>query len=229
MSTSKISLYLPDRSKVDLFPNSSIHYKEDLKYHKRNVVLSGTANFKVYKDKHRQFSVVCNNVETIALGTEFLIRSNNHKIVVVSLIEGKILVHNKTLKKKRDYYLLPGNSIAYNDFNMQFKLFNKLFNAKDDLATSINPVNLNISASVNRNKVSSNEVQFLNNSLSSVLNNLARRYNVKILYSTNKIDKINFSGTIKQSNSIHEVLNDIAIMNDLKLEVDTLEKVYKLY
>ncbi|ANI89899.1 hypothetical protein A9P82_11750 [Arachidicoccus ginsenosidimutans] len=199
---------LPDSSRVQLFAGGKISYKENFDIEKRDIFLVGTAVFKVAKDAKRPFTVFCNEVATTALGTEFKVNSNGNKISV-KLIEGKILVRSTQADSSTShkiYYMLPGKTILFDRTKNTFE---------EDVALNNKPR----AVSVEKYK------QFDDRSLAEVLNYLAEKYRVKIIYPENSIAQVRFVGTLYDKESVESILENISLMNGMKLSVDSTSAV----
>ncbi|GAB3658966.1 FecR family protein [Echinicola sediminis] len=108
----KSSISLSDGSIVKLNSGSKIRYVKDFTAGKREVFLEGEAFFDVAKDANRPFTVHTGKTSTTALGTSFNIRSYEGEAREVSLLTGKVVVIDSTLKKK--VFLLSGQGVEVN-------------------------------------------------------------------------------------------------------------------
>lgn len=113
---------LPDGSRILLNSYSSLEVAKTFNNNKREVLLNGSAFFRVYKDHSKPFIVTTGNIKTTALGTAFYIYNLNRVDFSVSLVEGKVKVEGD-----QNYLeLLPGEKAFYNSGNAIFKdAFNK--------------------------------------------------------------------------------------------------------
>ncbi len=100
---------LPDGSLVQLNSNSSVEISKDFNHSKREVMLTGSAFFKVFKDHSKPFTVSAGNIKTTALGTAFYIYNLRPQSISVSLLEGKVKVEGN----KNYVELLPGEKAVY--------------------------------------------------------------------------------------------------------------------
>ncbi len=144
-STSEQLLTLPDNSIITLAAGSEIRYASDYNQSRRDIFLTGKAEFSVAKDKEKQFTVYCGKVATTALGTRFSVDGNASTISVV-LYEGKVVV-----KKLRDEamanYLQPGDKIRY---NIKKDMFEEIRDSK--LASNTSRGSSSQSSPVEKNK-----------------------------------------------------------------------------
>lgn len=232
------SFILPDGSEVVLSAGSIIKYLRDFKGATRDMYLSGEAVFKVHKDPARPFTVYCGEVATTAIGTVFRVEEqNNRSKVAVTLLEGKILVRStdSNTTNSKTYYLLPGHQIAYSRVEKQFSLIEngqKTENAiadaspkklSSDIIQIETPVSQSESSAAHLSITQSKQaIQFNDVGLAEVLDLLAEKRGVQIVYPTNKVANIKFIGTVNDKTPIEKVLSDIAVMNDLKFSKDSL-------
>lgn len=205
---------LQDGSIVELAMNSELSYFEPFEKDKRSLYLIGQATFTVTKDKTKPFSVYSDEISTTALGTKFSVTAfAKASIISVKLIEGQVVVKQTENSKKiagKDFYLVSGDEFRYNRKTMFAKVYK--------------PLNLNEVISHDPNKEekieSSNWYMFNNQSLEQVFEQLSAIYNVKIDYSTSEINSMNFIGKIDKTDSIENILKDIAILNNLSVKKD---------
>ena len=96
-SEKPITLELPDKSIVELAPNSRIGYPNNFdSTSSRDVYLSGEAFFKVTKNPARPFRVFANEIVTKVLGTSFIVRSfEKDTVIQVTVKTGKVGVYSQ--------------------------------------------------------------------------------------------------------------------------------------
>lgn len=100
----KISIYLPDSSKVTLNSESFLEYPQTFD-NERMIVLKGEAFFDVKEDPTRPFIVRTGNLTTTALGTSFNVKAYpEEQNISVSLASGKVI----TETVNRSIELTPG-------------------------------------------------------------------------------------------------------------------------
>lgn len=222
---------LPDGSIVTLSPHSEIKYAAAFEPGKRDVYLEGEAVFEVAKDAKRPFTVYCREVATTALGTKFKVSALKDNVhVSVLLIEGKIVVKSTAIAYTGDkYYLLPGNEIQYDRNHNRFTLNNEEEQTQSSQQLVIaNPSEEDIAVADEHIQVNTEKkvVRFNDVGMAKVLDILAYKYNVKIAYPPDVINKIRFVGTIRQNDPIEKILSDITQMNNLQLVHDTAQRQY---
>ncbi len=88
-----IKVDLPDGSEVWLRPNSEITYPKEFDQLKREIHLSGHAYFKTQADSLWPFVVRANGFSTIALGTEFIMKTMPERATIeTALVSGRVLI-----------------------------------------------------------------------------------------------------------------------------------------
>ena len=228
--SNSLTYKLPDGSIVTLSPHSEIKYAAAFEPGKRDIYLEGEAVFEVAKDAKRPFTVYCREVATTALGTKFKVsalRDNVH--VSVLLLEGKIVVKSTAVAYTGDkYYLLPGNEIQYDRNNNRFTLNKEEEPAQSSQQLVVAHPSEDVTAADEHIQVNTEKkvVRFNDVGMAKVLDILAYKYNVKIAYPPDLINKIRFVGTIRQNDPIEKILSDITQMNNLQLIHDTAQRQY---
>ncbi len=113
----RMSVTLPDSTKVWLNRYASISYPATFADNSRKVSINGEAYFEVTKDKARPFTVEGKWLSVTVLGTKFNFNSSNHNENTVSLLEGSVEV---TANKSDDGIVLsPGQKVEFNPNNGQ--------------------------------------------------------------------------------------------------------------
>ncbi|QEC45091.1 FecR family protein [Pseudobacter ginsenosidimutans] len=225
---------LPDHSIITLSAGSEIRYASDYNVSNRHIYLTGKAEFSVAKDKEKQFTVFCGKVATTALGTRFSV-DGNAKTISVVLYEGKVVV-----KKVKDEtianYLLPGDQIS---FNIRKEIFEKFRNEGLAAAKSSPKTEMEKGTTVNTRPAdakasqietgpdeNSGHINFQNQNLKKVLDQLAERYNVEIDYPTEISSSINIFISVDTTQTIDKILRNIAAINNLEVKKIADKKFY---
>ena len=114
----KLSITLPDGSKVKLNANSTLKFRNNFTQN-RETFLVGEAFFEVAENPQKPFTVNTKEIVTTALGTSFNIRNfDSEDNVTVMLATGKVVVEN--LKDSSQTHLLnPTEQLYYNITNKQ--------------------------------------------------------------------------------------------------------------
>lgn len=89
----KLTVYLPDGSKVKLNSESRISYPKPFDKNERIVLLNGEAFFEVISDVNRPFRVISGAIETRVLGTSFNVSAYpSDDRIEVAVVTGKVSV-----------------------------------------------------------------------------------------------------------------------------------------
>lgn len=206
-SAEAMDLLLDDSTAVTLFPASALHYTAAFPGAVRNVYLEGTALFNVQADAAKPFTVFNNGIATTVLGTTFKVATaaGDHKTRIY-LYKGKVVVSAAdTLQAKlhQDYYLQPGDVFSYDHSNGIAALVNS------------RPPASHPSTDHSNNTTVSNWYMFENQELPQVLDQLSAIYNVPVHYNPADLKGLNFIGKIDRTDSLENVLKDIALLNNL--------------
>jgi transmembrane sensor len=207
-STNK-TITLIDGSVVTLTPNAAITYYEPFPNNRRDISLTGTALFKVAKDKFKPFTVYSSGITTTALGTMFWIYADNKNKVGVKLLEGKVVIKATPDAgvKMDDVYLIPGQ---------QINIDKSKHNVFVDAARTDNN-NHKPNVLVKRN-VQSADLVFEKESLINLFEKLDQKFSVHISYDESEIKDLYFTGKFLYSDSLHNILSLICTINDLKFD-----------
>jgi transmembrane sensor len=215
------TLTLEDGSVILLSPKSTVRFHEPFVNNKRDIDLSGQADFKVAKDKQRPFTVVSREISTTALGTEFRVTAyQKENSITVKLYEGKVVVKSVdgvVKKMDKEVYLLPGEQLVYNmrTHSGSVSSFEKAAGHKAEKPESAE----NITAGENPSVSSDNTpwYMFNNQALPVVFEQLKEMYQVDIAYTKSDLRKMYFIGKFHKTDSVETILQQIGILNKLKV------------
>lgn len=192
----KQTIKLSDGSIIVLNASSRLRYPQKFTNHKRPVYLDeGEALFTVAKDKKSPFTVYTAKFATTALGTAFNIRSyQKENKVSISLIHGKIAVHDMLATKKTEAtkILLPHQQLVADLHSITSTSFG------DETA---------VTGWVN------GALSFKDASMAEVFNGIENRFGVSII---NKSKHANWSYTgIFKTENLKEVLETICLTENI--------------
>jgi ferric-dicitrate binding protein FerR (iron transport regulator) len=197
----KADITLPDGTKVWLNSATTLAYGTNYNETNRRIRLDGEAFFEVAKDKSRPFIVDCEGVEIEALGTSFNVKGYSTDCnVTASLLNGRIRVDNGHM-----YMILnPGERVEYTKSN------NRLIKSGISDFQEITFWRNNI-------------LVFDSNSLSDISKTLERMYGINIVFESESLKKLRFSGTIRNT-SLQNVLYILSLSHPItyKVENDTV-------
>ncbi|WP_430815963.1 FecR family protein [Carboxylicivirga sp. RSCT41] len=192
-------LTLSDGTNVWLNSDSRLSFISSFTGKERIVQLEGEAYFDVSHNPNQPFIVETNDMKVKVYGTGFNVKSyDNESVDQVTLVEGSV-----GIKLVREAY----KEIRLNP-DMQFCL------------------NKDTSKGVLKSVIAGNYVgwkdgvfQFNDEDLESVLNKLARWYNVEVKFESVQARSIRFSGEVKRLSQLPQVLELLEIGSGIKLEV----------
>ncbi len=188
------SIVLSDGTKVYLNAASSLTYPVAFTGSDRRVQITGEAYFEVAKDKSRKFVVTSGAITTEVLGTHFNINTYpDEETAKVTLLEGSVKVSEGSLNT----IIKPGDQAA------------------------IEGDKLHVNESVDVDQVMSwkNGVfNFNNASCETVMRQLARWYDIEILYPKG-IPAIQFGGEIQKTLALSEMLDALGEV-EVKFEIN---------
>jgi transmembrane sensor len=219
-----LQVILPDGSKIRLSPNAEIAFSTTTWKLKRDIELKGEATFYVAKDKQKPFTVYCNDVSVMAVGTVFSVRQHKGADSLrVRLHEGKVLVskfkrglNNDTVRIARSSITLkPGEEALY-AIGLDKAIVRSFVHTKPyqvvakQKRTGRQPIQ-NLAG----------WVEFSDQPLGDLFTSLEVLYNVEINYNYRDVKGIYFVGRFEPYDSIGGVLAIIARLNGL-----TVKKVH---
>jgi ferric-dicitrate binding protein FerR (iron transport regulator) len=205
-------ILLEDGSIVSLATNSELSYFEPFEPNKRRLFIKGQAIFSVAKDSSKPFTVYSNEISTTALGTKFKVVSfEKMNLIAVKLYEGKVRItqtEDGAKRSKGNYYLFAGDEFNFNKKTQKGSI-KKYIKVPEVVKGNLIEQQQNTAP---------NWYMFNNQSLVQVFEQLSAIYNVKIVYTTADVKKMNFIGKIDKTDSIENILNDIALLNNLSVK-----------
>ncbi|HEU4552336.1 MAG TPA: FecR domain-containing protein [Chitinophaga sp.] len=177
-------LVLPDGTAVWLNTGTSLRYPVAFTGKERKVILTGEAYFEVKHDSKRPFRIQAGNQLIEDLGTNFNIKAYaDEPVMKTTLLEGAVKVGNTILK--------PGEQAQVNE--------------KGDIAVARNINVADVMAWKNGFFV------FRDDNLKTVMREIARWYDVEVIYQPNVNNNQQFSGKIDRSLTLTQVLNGLAL------------------
>jgi transmembrane sensor len=188
-------LVLPDGTKVMLNAPTSLSYPAEFHGNERLVRLSGEAYFEVAKNKKMPFRVIAGSQTVEVLGTHFNINAyTDEASVKTTLLEGSVKVSsgaNSTL-------IAPGEQ-ASTSINGNGNILKRVVDVDRETAWK------------------DGLFSFQNDDLKYIMREVARWYDVKVVYSAN-LPNERFIGEISRSSNLSDVFK-ILELNDVHFEV----------
>lgn len=192
----KLSVTLPDGSKVHLNTLSKLTYPETFGEKTRDVVLEGEAYFSVASNKEKPFSVKSGNVLTVVTGTEFDIKNRGDRISVV-VVKGSVNTFSPT--KEEAFKLKKGDLLSYDE------------RAK---VSKLQKANMHHYLAWRNDKFS-----FEHTRLADVMDEIERYYNIKTSFQSDSLKNITMTGFFG-SDSLNKILSVISLTLDIKLKYE---------
>lgn len=203
---------LPDNSVVKASPGAVLSYLNTFNRIKRDVYLTGNAEFDIRHNAQKPFTVFSNKITTTVLGTRFSIDANKKRIEV-KLLEGKVMVRKISENTLKPLYLNPGNAVVYTISTGKFLAISNFNKIKGRVKPRLSPT-----AVVTSNNKANEVIAFDNTSMEYAIDKLAEQYEVEIQYSPMDIEGINLIAQISKKQPLIKVLEDIAMTNGLTVK-----------
>ncbi|WGQ08879.1 FecR family protein [Pedobacter gandavensis] len=192
----KYQILLPDGTKVWLNSASILTYPNSFKGSERKVSLKGEAYFEVARDKKRTFKVVCESQTIEVLGTHFNIKSYEDEYQTqTTLAKGKV----KILKGLQYKILKPGQAA---------------FTSKNSKTIQIESTDLEKDLAWKNN-----EFIFNGDDLMSIMREVSRWYDVKVIYKGD-FNEQKYFGVVSRSKNISEVLKMLQLTGKINFKIE---------
>lgn len=186
-------LTLSDGSVVWVNSESEITYPVTFSANTREITLKGEAFFEIKKDNNRPFIVRTHQFDIRVTGTQFNVRSYPEDIASATLAQGSI-------------QLEESNHITPLEPGQQASLINGRIQVRDiDLEEAI--------------AWRYEAFCFKHRPLESLLNEIARWYDIEIFYQNNEVRNYHFTAWFRRSTSIHELMGILEKTEQIKLEL----------
>ena len=204
---------LADGSRISLQSGSSVIYSTAFTG-KREIFLTGKAVFRVTKNPHAPFIVYTGAITTTALGTTFLVDAcDTGTAINVQLYEGKVVVRsvNERLPVS-DTYLTPGEQCRI-DLALALVKVSRIPEAP------AGNNNRNMPAPVVKDQETEQlALDFKKVPLAATFERLQKIFGKKIVFDGNENALKLFTGRFEKNDSLQQILQIIAAMNDLQVK-----------
>lgn len=186
---------LPDGSQVWLNAASRLTFPTVFTGESRRVELVGEAYFEVARNKKLPFRVITPKEEVEVLGTHFNVNSyNEEESSTVALLEGKVKVSLPSLEFK---VLNPGEQTIVKGESLE-----------------VHPVDLSEAIAWKNG-----EFMFHNESMKSVMQKIARWYDVEVILKP-ELENISIWGSVSKYENIKEVLKIIEMTGSVHFNIE---------
>ncbi len=213
---------LVDGSVISLYPQAVLYYPSAFNSNDRTVKLKGKAKFDVAGDQKRPFTVISKNVTTTALGTVFIVDDTDNENIVISLIEGNVVLKPLNHTAFKEVYLSPNESCIINkkDYRLSVQKI-EIPAPKNTTPATKNLKNTQAKAEKTSEFINAVPVQdaldFNQTPLYHVFNVLAGNSTIHISYNNKDVSGLYFTGKFNREENIDSVLKIICDMNNLKI------------
>ncbi len=188
---------LPDGTVVFLNAESSLRYPNSfVQTAKREVELTGEGYFSVSKDKRHPFVVRARGQQIEVLGTQFNVNTySNEQDIHTTLVEGSVRVSNAA--SKQSAVIAPGQQARIS-------------------GASLAVVDVEVD-----DVIAWKEGYFTFNRqpLSHIMNDVARWYNVEVVFEQDSLKELVFFGSISRFDKVSRVLKLLEKTSDVKFEI----------
>lgn len=186
-------LVLSDGSIIWVNSESEITYPVTFSANKREITLKGEAFFEIQKDSKRPFIVKTNQFDIRVTGTQFNVRSYPQDVPSATLTEGSIQLE----QSNHITHLVPGQQASLINGEIQIQ--------KVDLEEAV--------------AWRYEAFCFKQRPLESLLNEIARWYDIEIFYQNNEVRNYHFTAWFRRSTPIQELINILEKTEQIKLEL----------
>jgi|WetSurMetagenome_2_1015567.scaffolds.fasta_scaffold57532_1 transmembrane sensor len=218
---------LPDGSKVWLNAGSVLRYQTSFNKANRCVTLQGEAYFMVSKNKHLPFNVKTEDLNIVAVGTQFNVKAyEDEGTVETTLVEGRVSIrqNNKFKQKTEAIYLAPYQKAVYFKDFQELKVESTIKTKEEKPVEVLNYKQgiMYVTDKVDPLPIISwkeNRLVFKSEELSSLLTKLERKYDVTFTYNMESLKSLRFSGTL-ENETLTQVLDVIKLSAPIEYVLD---------
>ena len=194
----KADVKLADGSHILLNSESVLTYPANFAARERNLTIEGEAYFDVQANEKKPFKVTVGELEIVVTGTAFNVDSYPRESEInITLVDGSAEIRSKTGSVMAS--LAPGE------------------NARFDIKT-----NRLIQTKVDTDFYTSWQkgiIKFSNRRIEDIAQDLERWYNVEIIFDSERIKDLRFSGAILKNKPIDQVLEIIKLTSNFNYEI----------
>lgn len=191
----EFEIALPDNTLVKLNANSELHFYSDYDQTKREVKLSGEAYFDVEKSK-KPFIVNSGNQQVTVLGTRFNIKAYPmEEEITTKLLHGSVKV--KDITTHQELLMKPGDQVIRKN--------NEFIISNNDVK-HIDWVN--------------SEFSFRERPVKDIMKDIARWYDVEVVFENEQAKERTFTGTISRYSSFNKVIEVLEKTESLDFEIN---------
>ncbi len=200
------SMTMPDGSGVRLNSRSKIRFASDFGKGTREVWLDGEGYFNVAKDENIPFIVHSGGITTRVLGTSFNVNAFAYQnSILVTLVEGSLEVGSND----GSVILEPGEQSVFDTGTGAL--------AKHEVDTSIHTAWLE------------GKLYFVGYKLEDIVERLQQWYDFEMVYASDDIRRMRFSGTINKNNALNDLFVFLEETGSIRFSIEgTTVNAYKV-
>jgi ferric-dicitrate binding protein FerR (iron transport regulator) len=198
---------LADGTVVFLNSGSKLRFPQTFDHQEqRKVLLDGEGYFSVTKDPTQPFVVQVNKLNIKVLGTTFNVEAyNDNTSVNIALVEGSVLLQEQSERGNKDLMILSPNQVAN-------------LNKSDNVISKMDVADLyKYTAWIN------GRIVFYNDPIQTVVNKLAKWYNVDITIADKRLENYRFTGTFIDE-SLEQILNILSLTSPMTFDIKSSVK-----
>lgn len=207
---------LPDGSRVWINAGSKISYSVDFNRKSRDIFLEGEAYFDVNTHRGKPFNVHASGIKISATGTSFNVRAYREDgFVETTLVEGKVWVNRTDASRKEAVELNPSQKFTVMTYSFDNAEPVKSEKAQEEQVSVPENTSQTLKSKLvtqvsTEHYTSWKDEQWIiyRENFRSLAVKLERRYDVEITFSDDRIDKLAFSGKLKDE-TLEQVMNVI--------------------
>ncbi len=225
---SRISMVLPDGSKVWLNSGSKLTYNAGFGLNIRNVDLTGEAFFDIRLNAKVPFIVTTSDLSIRVLGTVFNVRSYpDDKVIETTLVRGRIEVNSLNAGDRQNTIVLsPHEKLIYTKADKTLARSPAQENQATSPAGTAAQIKSETRIHVAKIEYPENDGSWKDGKLilrseplENITRQLERHYNVQIIFRDDSIKNIKFTGVLDQV-TIEEVMRAISSASPIKYAID---------
>lgn len=236
----KSNVVLPDGSTVWLNAGSEIHYLSDFGQENRDLQLTGEAFFEVKSDSLKPFNVHTSGMIVKALGTRFNVKAYpNDDTMVATLEEGIVDVVIQTsingISSSKSINLKPKEQMVIQKTELSTPTATSTPDHVQETAqetvlpqTSIKEVIITSNVRTELSTSWKDKKWIISDEpLALFAENLERRYNLRIHFTSEELKEYNFSGTF-ENETVEQILTALSLAAPINYKLDKNNVVLSL-
>lgn len=192
----EFSLVLADGSQVWLNAESELRYLAHFSGDRRTVYLKGEAYFSVATDSARPFVVVTEEVKVQVYGTEFYVSTQQEGLVETVLVNGAV-----SMRHGDEEMMLEPNQLG-----IYVKADGTMFSERVDVLPYV--------------AWRTGDFVFKNESLGSIMEKLARWYDLEVFYQNGDLREVRLSGNLKRYKDVRELFRSFEKISEARFSVN---------